>query len=338
MRAPATGRPAGVPAIGYTAGKSSTGRSPLIVLMLTLAGWLVVGPGVMLAVAEGSDRVKPLPGEVLREFQVGEQNWLPGHRGVDLAGQAGDPVKAAATGAVSWVGVIDGVPMLTVQHPDGLRTTYQPVEATVQTGQQVAVGQQIGVLSDGHCADQACLHWGVRDGDSYLDPLVWLGSGSDAEIRLLPRSAVPRQQPPPGAFEAAEVLPLTGDMPVPGPLTSEFGSRVNPISGLVEYHDGIDIGAACGTPVQVQRPGTVIFAGVAGGYGNRIEIDHGVIGGVSVQTSYSHLSAIGVAMGQHVDAGAVVGQVGTTGYSTGCHLHYSGVINGALVDPRTIGG
>ena len=99
-------------------------------LALILAVWLMLGPTAA-ASADASGRVAPLPGPVLRGFQIAEYNWLPGHRGVDLAGTAGDLVTAAAAGTISWVGVIDGVPMMTVQHPDGLRTTYQPVEASV---------------------------------------------------------------------------------------------------------------------------------------------------------------------------------------------------------------
>ncbi len=314
------------------------GRGLRLGTALLVLGCVLLGPWLGVASADSSGRLAPLPGDVLRGFQVGEQNWLPGHRGVDLGGTAGDPVKAAGTGTISWIGVIDGVPMITVQHPDGLRTTYQPVEAVVTTGQQVAAGQTIGVLTAGHCPEQACLHWGLRNGDSYLDPMLWLGGWDDSEVRLLPLSAVPRQQPSPGVVEAADVLPLTGDLPVAGPLTSGFGSRINPISGASEFHDGIDIGAPCGAAVQVLWPGTVTSAGVAGGYGNRVEIDHGVIGGVHVQTSYSHLSGFDVSPGQQVAAGTVIAQVGTTGFSTGCHLHYSGVRDATLVDPRTIGG
>lgn len=307
-------------------------------MILLLAGWIAVWPGAGAARADSTTRILPLPGDVLQTFQIAEQNWLPGHRGIDLAGNAGDLVKAAATGTVSWVGVIDGVAMLTVQHADGLRTTYQPVEAMVAVGTMVAAGQAIGVLVAGHRSDQTCLHFGVRDGDNYLDPLQWLRRKDADEVRLLPRSAVPRQQPPPGSIEATDVLPLSGDLPVAGPLTSGFGSRINPISGAAEFHDGIDIGAGCGAPVQVLWPGRVKFTGVAGGYGNRVEIDHGVIGGVQVETSYSHLESYAVTPGQEVAAGTVIGRVGTTGFSTGCHLHYSGVRNGTTVDPRTIGG
>lgn len=313
-------------------------RPRLSGLLLVLLGYLALGQGVVEASADPSGRVAPLPGEVLRGFQIGEYNWLPGHRGVDLRGDAGEAVKAAAMGTISWIGVIDNIPMVTVTHPDGLRTTYQPVEATVMTGQVVTAGQEIGLLGTGHCPDRACLHWGLRDGDSYLDPLMWLAGYGTGEVRLLPRSAVPRQEPPPDMTASTELLPLTGTLPVSGPLTSGFGSRINPISGAAEFHDGIDIGAACGTAVQVLWPGTVSFAGVAGGYGNRVEIDHGMIGGVHVQTSYSHLEGYGVSVGQQIATGTVIGRVGTTGFSTGCHLHYSGVRDGTMVDPRTIGG
>lgn len=282
------------------------------------------------AAAAPVDRVAPLPGGVLRGFAVGQANWEPGHRGVDLAGAAGVSVVAAAAGEVAWVGTIAGVPMLSIQHPDGLRTTYQPVRAGVLVGSPVRAGDAIGRLEPGHCIPTACLHWGLRDGDRYLDPLIWLGAGSDAEVRLLPRDAVPRALPPAGSDEAASVegLPV-GGLPVAGPITSGFGSRVNPISGLAEFHDGIDIGAPCGAPVQTLWPGIVRFVGTAGGYGLRVEVDHGQGRG----SSYSHLSGFSVAAGQQVAAGAVLGTVGSTGFSTGCHLHYSITIGGASVNP-----
>ena len=294
-----------------------------------LAAALLVGTPAPARAAPG-DRLAPLPGPVLRGFAVGEANWEPGHRGVDLAGAAGETVRAAAAGEVAWVGVIDGVPMLSVQHPDGLRTTYQPVTALLPADTQVGAGEPIGVLVAGHCAVGPCLHWGLRDGDRYLDPLAWLAAGSDAEVRLLPRDALPRALPPPGGFEEAELgAPPLGGLPVAGPITSPWGSRINPISGAPEFHDGVDIGAACGLPVRTLAGGVVSFAGSAGGYGLRVEVDHG--GGRS--TSYSHLSSLAVGAGQQVGAGAVVGLVGSTGYSTGCHLHYSLTVGGQSVNP-----
>ena len=295
-----------------------------------LSGW-----GARDAVANEHGPRPPLPGAVLREFQVGEFDWEPGHRGVDLAGQAGEQVRAPAPGTISWVGTIAGVPMLTVQHPDGLRTTYQPVQAALPVGAAVAAGDQIATLASGHCAAAACLHWGLRAGEQYLDPLAWVSGASRPQVRLRPGSAVPRPPPAPGVGELVEggVLP-SGELPVAGPITSAWGGRTNPISGTSEFHDGVDIGAACGLPVQTLWPGVVSFAGSAGGYGLRVEVDHGA----GHSSSYSHLSGIAVGPGESVVAGQVIGAVGTTGYSTGCHLHYSVIQGGRSVDPLTGGG
>lgn len=288
--------------------------------------------------AGGGDpvRVAPITGSVLRSFQVGEHDWVPGHRGIDLAGHAGQSVSAAAAGTISWIGTIAGVPMLTVQHPDGLRTTYQPVEATVPGGSTVAAGQAIAVLVDGHCTTSACLHFGVRDGETYLDPLAWLGGQATAEVRLLPRSAVPRQQPPPGSVEMGDAQRPSDRLPVAGPITSGFGARTNPISGATEFHDGVDIAAACGSPVQTMWPGAVTSAGSSGGYGLRIEIDHEIVDGVRLTSSYSHLSVLGVGVGQQVSAGTPVGLVGSTGWSTGCHLHFGAALDNGMIDPLTV--
>lgn len=309
---------------------------PAVLMLVVSCFAQLLGFGTAPAAADSPARLAPLPGSVLRGFQMGEHNWQPGHRGVDLAGDSGAVVRAAAAGTVSWVGNIAGVPMISVQHPDGRRTTHQPVTAVVSRDQPVTAGQQIGVLVAGHCPEQACLHWGVREGDRYLDPLTWLG-GQGADIRLLPAGARPRQQPPPGSIEQDDAQAVSADgMPTPGPITSGFGSRVNPISGATEFHDGIDIGAACGTPVATPWAGTVKFVGSAGGYGVRVEIEHGQLDGKQLATSYSHLSGFGVRVGQQVAAGTLIGQVGTTGFSTGCHLHYSATLSGMSVDPRTV--
>lgn len=305
--------------------------------LLTAVLLIGCGPALgafSLAAAASGGHSAPLPGPVLREFQIGEYNWQPGHRGVDLLGSVGETVQAPASGTISWVGAIAGVPMLTVQHLDGLRTTYQPVRALLPVSTAVEAGDQIAVLDAGHCAEMACLHWGLRAGEQYLDPLAWLAGQSQAEVRLLPRSAVPRQLPAPGVDEDFEGgVPASGELPVAGPITSNWGGRINPISGAPEFHDGVDIGALCGLPVQTLWPAVVSFAGSAGGYGLRVELDHGDGRG----SSYSHLSAIAVAPGQLIAAGDVLGAVGTTGYSTGCHLHFSVTRAGQSIDPLASG-
>ena len=111
--------------------------------------------------------------------------------------------------------------------------------------------------------------------------------------------------------------------PVSGPVTSGFGWRWG------RMHEGIDISASTGTPIRAAAGGTVIHTGWMGGYGNLVVIDHG--GGVS--TAYAHQSAIAAGSGQSVAQGQVIGYVGSTGNSTGPHLHFEVRINGSAVDP-----
>jgi murein DD-endopeptidase MepM/ murein hydrolase activator NlpD len=117
--------------------------------------------------------------------------------------------------------------------------------------------------------------------------------------------------------------------PVTGTITSPFGWRSNPFGGSPEFHQGLDIAAPSGTTVTAAAGGTVIMAQWYGGYGNYILIDHG--GGYS--TGYGHLSAIYVSQGQSVSRGQAIGAVGSTGVSTGPHLHFEVRINGKPVDP-----
>ncbi|PPD46700.1 MAG: peptidase M23 [Methylocystis sp.] len=119
--------------------------------------------------------------------------------------------------------------------------------------------------------------------------------------------------------------PLSGDLQ----MTSTFGYRTDPFFGRPALHSGVDLREDYGAPVRATAAGVVSVAGPQGGYGNLVEIDHG--GGMS--TRYGHLSAINVAPGQQVGPGAVVGRVGSTGRSTGPHLHYEVRIDGEAVDP-----
>ena len=114
--------------------------------------------------------------------------WGPGHRGVDLALPAGSPVLAAGDGTVAFAGVVAGRPVVSIDHADGVRTTYEPVEASVATGDVVARGQTIGTLRAGHRSDGAdALHWGARTGPkTYINPLRLL---RPAVIRLKPLRA-----------------------------------------------------------------------------------------------------------------------------------------------------
>ena len=115
-------------------------------------------------------------------------------------------------------------------------------------------------------------------------------------------------------------------------VTSAFGFRDHPISGEEKFHTGIDLGAEYGTPIGAIWSGKVVFAGWYGGYGNCIVIDHGN----SVITLYGHCSELAIEAGQPVAEGQLIGYVGSTGYSTGPHLHLELWKNGQYVDPITI--
>jgi len=122
---------------------------------------------------------------VVRGFDPPPVPWGPGHRGVDLAETLGTPIYSAGAGTVHVAGRIVERGVVSVGHPNGLRTTYEPLEPLVSVGQQVRPGTPIGILAGGHpgCPAPACLHWGLRRGDAYLDPLILVGVG---RFRLLP--------------------------------------------------------------------------------------------------------------------------------------------------------
>ena len=132
----------------------------------------------------------PAPHHVVRGFDPPIQPWLSGHRGVDLAGRVGEPVLAAGDGVIAFAGRIAGVPIVSVQHPDGLRTTYLPVATRRPAGAPVTRGERIGRLAvaGSHCLPAACLHWGLKRGPDYLDPLALLKLNP---VRLLPLDTQP---------------------------------------------------------------------------------------------------------------------------------------------------
>jgi murein DD-endopeptidase MepM/ murein hydrolase activator NlpD len=120
--------------------------------------------------------------------------------------------------------------------------------------------------------------------------------------------------------------------PAPGNITSGFGMRYHPILHIYRMHTGVDWGVPCGTPVHAAADGDIVSAGRAGGYGNRVVIDHGEVGGGDLATTYNHLSSIVVWSGS-VSRGQVIAYSGTTGLSTGCHLHFETLLDGRYVNP-----
>jgi murein DD-endopeptidase MepM/ murein hydrolase activator NlpD len=126
------------------------------------------------------------------------------------------------------------------------------------------------------------------------------------------------------------IATLPSQWPVRGPVNSEFGRRSSPWVAGNEFHSGMDIGAAHGTPVHAPAPGTVVSAGDMGDHGIGIVIDHGR----DVRSHYGHLSRASVSAGQVVTRGALLGFTGNTGRTTGPHLHYEILVAGKPVNPR----
>ncbi len=132
--------------------------------------------------------LRPQPA-VLRTVDAPSPNWNRGHRGVDLAGVPGQQVYAADAGTVVFAGELAGRTLVSIAHPGGLRTTYEPVQPSVRVGQPVEAGTVLGELVAGHagCPAAACLHWGAMWGAAsradYVDPLGLVGT---TPVRLKP--------------------------------------------------------------------------------------------------------------------------------------------------------
>lgn len=170
-------------------GRVSAGLACAVLVVVPVAG---AAPG-----APPGHMRNPLSGpvSVATPFDPPARRWLPGHRGVDLAGAPLAVVRAPADGMILFTGAVGGRPVLSIDHGDGLRTTYEPVRASVRVGDSVAAGEEVGRLLTGHpgCPVAGCLHWGARvatggpsgDDDEYIDPLTLLAA-AERPIRLKP--------------------------------------------------------------------------------------------------------------------------------------------------------
>ena len=164
----------------------------VLMVLFTVAGW---SPAAIDATAApvgdsvaANGFVLPVapPPLVLTAFRPPADRFGAGHRGVDLAAQPGSDVRAAGSGRVVFAGALAGRGVVSIEHAGGLRTTYEPVTASVAAGATVLPGQRVGEVEPGHpgCAPASCLHWGARLPDrTYLDPMSLLAPW---RVRLLP--------------------------------------------------------------------------------------------------------------------------------------------------------
>jgi murein DD-endopeptidase MepM/ murein hydrolase activator NlpD len=268
---------------------------------------------------------------LVESFDLPDQLWSSGHRGIDLAGQVGQPVLAVDDGTVTYAGVLAGRGVVVVAH-GAVRSTYEPVSAAVSQGDPVSRGQVLGVLQavQSHCLPAACLHLGARQSDAYLDPEPLFGS---PRIRLKPMAGLAGAS---SRGSPASGLPWAPPVGPHAPVTSGFGPRVHPLTGQSGVHDGVDYGVDCGTPIAAAAAGTVVRAAADPIYGHQIIVEHAD----GMETRYGHMFADGVhvGVGDHVRAGQIIGAVGSDGWSTGCHLHVTVASHGRPVAPLTFVG
>ena len=150
---------------------------------------LAMGPGM--AAGGWSWPLSPRPA-VMRGFDPPAKPWLSGHRGVDLqAAFDGAPVTSPAAGKVSFVGVVVDRPVITIDHGNGLRSSFEAVRSDLETGDPVAEGAVLGWIQPGHCGPGPCVHWGVRRGEEYLNPVGFVTD-------LRPSVLLPPVDPAPG--------------------------------------------------------------------------------------------------------------------------------------------
>jgi murein DD-endopeptidase MepM/ murein hydrolase activator NlpD len=320
-----------------------------LALFVVVCTWVLATPAPAVAVGRlPAPAGWPLSGSptVQRGFDPPAVAWGAGHRGVDLVARPGQVVLAAADGKVTFVGSIAGKPVISLDHGE-VRTTYEPVISTLHVGEHVALGQVIGqVGTGGHC--RGCLHWGLREGKKYLNPLLLIGSGggqlrlvAEAQRTIAARAAKARAVNA-SATRAGLISTSVGKpgshgflRPVPGAVTSPFGRRLHPMLKVWKLHDGTDFGAACGTAIRAPYAGVVTRSYYSPAYGNRLFVNHGRVDGVQVETAFNHATRYLVRPGQRVSRGQVIGQVGSTGLSTGCHLHFMVWLNGRLSNPMS---
>ncbi len=204
------------------------------------------------------------------------------------------------------------------------------VESYIRT-----LSSQIAMPSDLRSDDRFDIiieHRRAETGETETGQLLYAGldRASGRDLRMMQWTAEGRTQ----WFEASGVGRQRGGLvaPVPGRVTSNYGLRMHPILGYSRMHRGLDFRAAHGTPIVAVMDGSVNRAGRAGGYGLQVRLNHS--GGLA--TSYSHMSRIAVSPGSRVRQGQVIGYVGSTGLSTGPHLHYEMYRNGQTVNPRSV--
>ena len=212
----------------------------------------------------------------------------------------------------------------------GLEDAARQAEQDAQAAQETAQSKVEELTETRAKAEVAEKEWAAQKKTATKQLDAWQAE-YDAQVKKLQtidaanRAAGTVYATDGGMFTA----PLAGSLT----LTSSYGYRLHPVLGVYKLHNGTDFAGACGTPTYPIAPGVVAAVTVEAAGGNVVYINHGMINGHSWMSAHVHLQRVDVSVGRHVDRSTVVGQVGATGYATGCHLHLSLMRDGVTVDP-----
>jgi murein DD-endopeptidase MepM/ murein hydrolase activator NlpD len=215
-----------------------------------------------------------------------------------------------------------------------LRSSGVSAEAAADYLKALATRLDVGAdLGPDDRFDLVIAHRRAATGEERSGPLLYAGIQrlGAAPLQMLRWTVGGRS----GWYDAASLSQISSSAlawPVSARITSTFGMRRHPILGYARMHKGMDFGARWGSPIVASADGVVARAGWAGGYGQQVRINHGS----GIATSYSHMSRMVVSAGSPVRQGQVIGYVGTTGLSTGAHLHYETYRNGVAVNPVSV--
>ena len=225
-------------------------------------------------------------------------------------------IRGTVGGSVYLSARAAGAPIEAIQQYLEVLDQHLSLDGTIQPGDTFDMIVSYRRAASGEAQVGELLFAGLeRNGQAQAQLLRWGNDGQFFEASGM------------GQQRTGLIVPVIG-----GHITSGFGMRRHPILGYSRLHAGIDFGAAYGSPIYAVSDGTVVFAGWHGGHGNFVKLEHG--GGFG--TGYGHMSRIAVSPGSHVRAGQVIGYVGSTGLSTGPHLHYELYRGGVPVNPATV--
>jgi murein DD-endopeptidase MepM/ murein hydrolase activator NlpD len=255
-------------------------------------------------------------------------------------------VVGAAVGFLSLTGIASSYArmLLKVSRYNELRTEREQLKDRYSRLEQVAKERDVQVASLGSIASEVAALYGLKqpptlpakapliedmDVTSSLDELGALRSSALNGAAMVGISLGLTRNATTADWNRANAAPNL--WPVDGPITASFGERIDPFNGEGAFHSGVDIGSTFGHSVIAPADGVVVFAETMGGYGKAIILDHGH----GISTRYGHLSGFAVTEGQQVHRGDTIGYVGSSGRSTGPHLHYEVRINDTPVNPHT---